>query len=80
MIGYLGAAGKILYHGPAESAAYKLLSKMQAAVCCTSLEVISVKNSVSDLIEGTEHISANAKQLACNNFGMEAIQEKFWNN
>jgi hypothetical protein len=80
MVGYLGAPGKILYHGPADSAACKLLDKAQAAICCTSLKVSDLINAVQALIEDTTEVSSNAKQLACNNFRLESIQQKFWNN
>jgi hypothetical protein len=80
MIGYLGAPGKILYHGPEESAAYKLLNEAQAAICCTSLEINEIENAVKILIENAAQVSSNAKQLVCSNFRLEDIQKKFWSN
>jgi hypothetical protein len=80
MIGYLGAQGKIFYHGPANSAAGKLLKDADAAVCCSSLETNDVVNAIKSLIENTTQVSSNAKQLACNSFKLDVIQKKFWNN
>jgi hypothetical protein len=80
MIGYLGAPGKILYHGPEESAACKLLNESEAAICCTSLQMNDVVNAIGTLTEDATAVSSNAKQLAGSNFRLESIQKKFWNN
>jgi hypothetical protein len=80
MVGYLGAPGKILYHGPAESAACKLLNEAQAAICCTSLEVNDIVNAISILINNESDVSANAKFLARTQFTLKIIQKNFWNN
>jgi hypothetical protein len=78
MIGYLGAPGIILYHGPADSAACKLLNEENAAVCCTSMEATDMRNALFALINDAEGVSANAKRLARGRFELEAIQRSFW--
>jgi hypothetical protein len=78
MIGYLGAPGIILYHGPAGSAAFKLLNEEKAAVCCTSMEATGMLNALSALINNAEKVSANAKRLARGRFELKAIQRSFW--
>ncbi|TWR27573.1 glycosyltransferase family 4 protein [Mucilaginibacter pallidiroseus] len=78
MVGYLGAPGSILYHGPADSAACNLLSKNQAAVCSTSLDKQKVAEDILHLITNGQVVSANAKKLAAERFDMDRIQKRFW--
>ena len=78
MVGYLGAAGSILYHGPHDSAAGRLLQETHSAECCTSMDVNEMVESVLHLINEKNTISANAKELARNRFSLERIQKCFW--
>lgn len=78
MVGYLGASGSILYHGPEDSAAGKLLKENDAAVCCTSLETEKMVISLLDLIKRKNDISLQAKKLARNQFNLLKIQKQFW--
>lgn len=81
MIGYLGAAGKILYHGPADSAACHLLQQHKAAVCCTTENAGDMIEKIcSALADDSVGISKQAKQLARSHFSMTEIQKKFWQN
>ncbi|WP_158993203.1 hypothetical protein [Mucilaginibacter sp. L196] len=78
MIGYLGASGSILYHGPDDSAACKLLKSSKAAVCCNSLNVDDLTIAIEELIDNSQQFSRNAKELAKSKFDMEKIKERFW--
>jgi hypothetical protein len=78
MVGYLGAAGSILYHGPYDSAACRLLQETQSAVSCTSLDADEMVRAILRLINEQNVLSANAKELAGDRFNLELIQERFW--
>lgn len=78
MVGYLGAPGSILYHGPNDSAAGILLQKNEAAICCNSLQVDEVIANVRHSIQLGKTISKNAKQLAQSRFNLDIIQKTFW--
>ncbi|MGY3213803.1 hypothetical protein [Mucilaginibacter sp. HD30] len=78
MVGYLGAPGSIVYHGPADSAAYNLLHNAGAASCCTALNVDDLVASISAAINNRQDFSVQAKTLAQNKFDMSAMQNKFW--
>jgi hypothetical protein len=78
MVGYLGASGAILYHGPADSAACNLLTKANAAICCGELDVDKLSQDIVNLIAAKSSTSANAKVLAKKQFDMAAIQRRFW--
>jgi hypothetical protein len=78
MVGYLGGAGVILYHGPADSAACNLLKKHNASICCYSLSPGDLKEAIKVCLKNGRKISADAKQLAMNKFDMNSIREKFW--
>ncbi|AMR34081.1 hypothetical protein A0256_22845 [Mucilaginibacter sp. PAMC 26640] len=78
MIGYLGASGAILYHGPANAAAAKLLRSANAAVCCGEKDVEKLSKDILNLIADKSSISENAKMLARQKFDLEHIQQQFW--
>lgn len=78
MVGYLGAAGAILYHGPADSAACHLLQKNKAAICNTGLAVNKLSEDMLNLIANKTTITANAKLLAKERFNLAKIQNQFW--
>jgi hypothetical protein len=80
MISYIGAAGKILYHGPSDSAACNLLQKNNAAVLCVSLDVEEMVNNLKEIISMDNKISQNAKELAKSKFELNSIQKIFWKN
>lgn len=79
MIGYLGACGTILYHGPVDSAANNLLQKNKAAISCVSLNVNEMVSSLNKIINSGKTVSTNAKKLVYSQFLLEKIQNKFWN-
>ena len=78
MVGYLGGSGAILYHGPADSAACKRLLARNAAAVCTTLNVDELVDAITGLLKQKQDISANAKQLAFDEFSMETIRRQFW--
>ncbi|HEY4196056.1 MAG TPA: glycosyltransferase [Mucilaginibacter sp.] len=78
MVGYLGASGTVLYHGPADSAAGNLLQKDGAAVCCNSLVKDDLIRSIYRIIDGDSKYSQNAKELALTQFNFKTIQQRFW--
>ena len=78
MVGYLGAAGSILYHGPQDSAAGHLLKETKSAISCTSLDADEMVISILRLIDEKTAIAVHAKELARNRFNLELIQKRFW--
>ena len=83
MIGYLGASGTILYHGPTNSAALNMLKKYESTAICDTLNVDDMIKTLKDIILNKEkafQISANAKELAKQEFDLNNIQNRFWNN
>lgn len=78
MVGYLGAPGAILYHGPADSAACHLLNTSQAAICCGSLDADDLVASLRVLLGSSKQVSGHAKELARNQFDLKTIQQRFW--
>jgi glycosyltransferase involved in cell wall biosynthesis len=78
MVGYLGAAGATLYHGPADSAACNLLKAANAALCCSSLDAVEMAAAIVGLLNNKLEISGNAKVLAHQQFNLVEIQGRFW--
>jgi hypothetical protein len=78
MVGYLGAPGAILYHGPADAAVCRLLEKWDAAVCCGSLDTGELMTCLQQLLGRSRPVSANAKTLATAQFDLAGIQARFW--
>jgi hypothetical protein len=78
MVGYLGASGSTLYHGPADSAACNLLRETGSAICCNSLNTEDLVLSILQLVEGNTDVSVHAKQLAQTMFDLKEIQDRFW--
>ncbi len=78
MVGYLGGSGGILYHGPGDSAACKLLHSENAAISCVSMDAQELENSLLKLIKNIPDISSNAKKLASKQFKLTDIQQRFW--
>lgn len=80
MIGYLGASGVLLYHGPKDSAVANLLLSNDCAISCTSLQVDEMVNSIKQAIINDNSHSLNAKKLAKEKFSINIIQDRFWQN
>jgi hypothetical protein len=79
MIGYLGAPGAILYHGPIDSAAAHLLSKYSCAMICTTTEPGKVADTLHETYLRQLELSSNAKFLAREMFPMQNARARFWN-
>ena len=83
MVGYLGASGVILYHGPSDSAACNLLRKYDSAFLCNTLQLNDMIDTLNDILNNKGKqliISKNAKELAVREFDLKKIQNKFWKN
>lgn len=78
MVGYLGAPGVILYHGPGESAACRLLERNEASLICTNLEISSLASTIHQCTSDWERLATNAKKLALQQFDIEKIRSLFW--
>jgi hypothetical protein len=78
MVGYLGASGSILYHGPANSAASNLLKQSRAAIGCYTLDTQDMLESLRNILKEDCKVSYNAKNLAKNHFNLQKIKERFW--
>lgn len=78
LIGYIGASGNILYHGPSDSAACNLLRKNDAAFCCVSLLKEDMIFEIKEMLQADESKCRNAKELAKSNFDLNEIQNNFW--
>jgi hypothetical protein len=79
MVGYLGASGTILYHGPDNSAACNLLKSFNASINCVTLKVDDMVDSLNLILKQELEISRNAKSLALQKFNLPEIQKQFWN-
>ncbi len=80
MIGYLGACGTILYHGPKNSAALNLLKSYNSATACTGLDVDEMITTIKQAITNGQFYSLNAKELVKNHFLLDIIRGNFWQN
>lgn len=78
MVTYLGAGLPILYHGPAEAAAAKLLTEAGASAVCTSNNPQEILHALGSCIRQKETIVRNALRLADERFRLEPIREAFW--
>lgn len=80
MISYMGAKGAVLYHGPEESAACKLLVETGAGAICTTNEVADLGRQITSLSKNLHDISKNAKKVVEERFELTKIQNRIWNN
>lgn len=79
MIGYLAGSGRVLYHGPSDSAAANLLNKHNSAVSCCSLNTLDMESCINELLELNCQVSINAKKVVYEYFMLSKIQTQFWN-
>ena len=77
LVTYLGSGLPILYHGPAEGAAFELLSRHDAAVFATEPGPDSVVQAL-DSLDRSPSTAANALRLARASFRLEAQRATFW--
>jgi glycosyltransferase involved in cell wall biosynthesis len=78
MVGYLGAPGTILYHGPADCGACLLLKNHQAALVCENLVAADLAQKIKASREERLSFSKNGKQLASSQFNIANIRKRFW--
>ena len=78
MVTYLGSGLPILFHGPKEAAACKLLAGHNAAVLCTTLDPESIATQLIEASTSRDAIVANALALARSRFMLADQQERFW--
>jgi glycosyltransferase involved in cell wall biosynthesis len=79
MITYLGSGLPILFHGPPDSAAGKLLDRNNAAIVCGSNDPQQLAQALLRLI-GSERdqVVSSALKLARRQFRLSEAREKFW--
>jgi hypothetical protein len=78
MIGYLAAPGAILYHGPLDSAAARLLAESDAAMLVESLNPRNLVEQIPLLKMVGPGLSKNAKHLARTHFSLSENRSRFW--
>lgn len=81
MITYLAAGRPVLYHGPADSAAGRLLQVEQAAFCHNSLEAADLAKAIDELVTNRELAAFCANsglKLARDRFHCKSISHQFW--
>lgn len=78
LVTYLGTGIPILYHGPEDSAAGRLLATHDAACGATSLEASDVGAAVDTLYRRGAAVGRNALALARAEFRLEDQQRRFW--
>lgn len=79
MVGYLGAPGAILYHGPPESAAARLLRNANAAAFAESLDPEPLAGAACLAVSRALEFSTNSKTLARERFNLSEMRHRFWN-
>jgi glycosyltransferase involved in cell wall biosynthesis len=78
LITYLGSGVPILYHGPKEAAACRLLSENDAAHCVHSLDPGEIVDTLLTSSASRERIAHNALDLGRNRFRREDQRRRFW--
>jgi glycosyltransferase involved in cell wall biosynthesis len=78
LIAYLGAGRPIVYHGPAEGAAYQLLRKNKAALLITSLDPPVIARALVDASPARRAFGENALRLARREFRLGQQRARFW--
>jgi hypothetical protein len=78
MVTYLGSGLPIIYHGPEDAAAGKLLSNANAGIFLTSLDPNLISKALYDLDRSLEKLVENALNLAKSQFMLSDVQSRFW--
>lgn len=79
MVGYLASSGAILYHGPFDSAAARLLRGAESAAFTDSLKPEVLANAILQAASHALSLSSNAKKLAKERFNLAEMRARFWN-
>ncbi|MFM8365259.1 MAG: hypothetical protein ACKOAS_08940 [Verrucomicrobiota bacterium] len=78
MVGYLAAPGAILYHGPLDSAAARLLRDADAAAFTDSLKPEALAQAILEAASQSFDFSNHAKSLAKERFNLSEMRAHFW--
>jgi len=78
LVTYLGSGLPILYHGPEDTAACRLLAARHAGVTCTTLDAGKIAKQLMESIVSRQSIVANALGLARERFMLADQQRRFW--
>lgn len=78
MVGYLASGLPIFYHGPAGSAAYRLLAQYNACVSCFSNDPGEILHAILEAKTRRSELVANALRLAREKFRLDEIRHRFW--
>lgn len=78
MITYLGSGLPIFYHGPEDSAAYRLLQRNDACVACFSNNPREIAAALESIGQHRERIVENALALVRRDFRIADIRDRFW--
>lgn len=78
LVTYLGSGLPILYHGPADAAASRLLERYDAAAQVHSLEAHALSEGIEAALRRSHELSSNALRLGQDHFRLHDQQERFW--
>lgn len=80
MITYLAAGLPILYHGPQDAAAYRLLTTHDACLSCFTNEPTDIMQSFEASEERKRRVVQNALDLGREKFRLQEIRQRFWSS
>lgn len=80
LVTYLGSGLPILYHGPAHSAAARLLMQHDAAVIVSTLDPHDICDGILKACNNSGRIVASARRLATAQFRIAEQQRVFWDS
>jgi len=78
MVSYLASGLPIFYHGPEDSAAYRLLSHYRACAACFSNDPDQILDALRDAQTRRSELVENALRLAREKFHLPEIRNRFW--
>ena len=78
LVSYLASGLPIVYHGPPEAAAARLLAAHDAGVLVTSLDPETIARALLDARERADALGRNALALARTRFDPDAVRRRFW--
>jgi hypothetical protein len=78
MVTYLGSGLPILYHGPEDAAACKLLTRHQAAIASVTLDADTIAEQLTEGMSNWNTVVSNALALARSQFMLAEQQRRFW--
>jgi len=79
MVTYLGSGIPILYHGPEQSAAGRILSKHHAAFMAHTTDTEKLVHALASMSEERDRVVRNALSLTDSRFRIEQQRNRFWN-